>query len=174
MMISYKSSQSPNWRLLQNTLYQVCYVLSRPLNANMIYWAWATEGETRLYLYQRSKTEWSDANAMRCDAIRCLRKWVNETKWKQNKLHVSDEEKQKNRQTKQKRTYKTIMTSRTKYPICADLTEQTEWSKNCGQANDIRHAETPNIQEEGKRIAIIFGGREFVCASQASKRTIKD
>ena len=126
MMISCKSSQSPNWRLLQNTLYQVCYVLSRPLNANMIYWAWATEGETRLYLYQRSKTEWSDANAMRCDAIRCLKKWVNETKWKQNKLHVSDEEKQKNRQTKQKRTYKTIMTSRTKYPICADLTEQTD------------------------------------------------
>ena len=68
------------------------------------------------------------------------------------------------------------MSSRTKYPICADLTEQTDSNekKNCGQANDIRHAETPNIQEEGKRIAIIFGGREFVCASQASKGTIKD
>ena len=63
---------------------------------------------------------------MRCDAIRCLKKWVNETKWKQDKLHVSDEEKQKNRQTKQKRTYKTIMTSKTKYPICADLTKQTD------------------------------------------------
>ena len=61
---------------------------------------------------------------MRCDAV--VKKRGNKTKWKQNKLHVLDEEKLENRQTKQKRTYKTIMSSRTKYPICADLTEQTD------------------------------------------------
>lgn len=51
---------------------------------------------------------------MRCDAV--LKKRGNKTKWKQNKLHVLDEEKQENRQTKQKRTYKTIMTFKDKIP----------------------------------------------------------
>lgn len=68
------------------------------------------------------------------------------------------------------------MTSRTKYPICADLTEQTD-SNEEKIAAKLTIYDTPKHLTYKKKvsgIAIIFGGREFVCASQASKRTIKD
>lgn len=62
------------------------------------------------------------------------------------------------------------MTSRTKYPICADLTEQTD-SNEAKIAAKLTIYDTPKHLTYKKKVR---EWQEFVCASQASKRTIKD
>ena len=61
------------------------------------------------------------------------------------------------------------MTSRTKYPICADLTEQTD-------SNEAKITAKRTIydmpKEEGKRIAIIFGGREATIGNTSALRRL--